>query len=131
MSFQDPIADMLTRIRNAQQQGHKQVDIRHSKLCESVADVLKKEGYVTSYKVIEEKPQSRLQVALKYHEGEPVITTVKRVSRPGLRVYRAARDLPWVRSGLGIAIISTSHGVMTDHSARKGSHGGEVLCTVE
>ena len=131
MSMQDPIADMLTRIRNAQQARHETVEMEYSKHRESVVRVLRNEGYLTGYEVEEGQPCNRLRVTLKYHEEKPVINRLRRVSRPGLRVYRGARDLPWIRGGLGIAVVSTSHGVMTDHEARKGGHGGEILCTVE
>ena len=93
--------------------------------------VLRDEGYLTGYEVEESQPCNILRITLKYHEEKPVIDRLRRVSRPGLRVYRSARDLPWIRGGLGIAVVSTSHGVMSDHEARKGGHGGEILCTVE
>lgn len=131
MSMQDPIADMLTRIRNAQQARHGTVEMEYSKHRESVVRVLRDEGYLTGYEVEEGQPCNRLRITLKYHEEKPAIDRLRRVSRPGLRVYRGARDLPWIRGGLGIAVVSTSHGVMTDHEARKGGHGGEILCTVE
>lgn len=131
MSMQDPIADMLTRIRNAQHARHETVEMGYSKHRESIVRVLRDEGYLTGYEVEEDQPCNRLRITLKYHEDKPVISRLRRVSRPGLRVYRGARDLPWVRGGLGIAIVSTSHGVMADHEARKGGHGGEILCTVE
>ena len=131
MSMQDPIADMLTRIRNAQQARHETVEMEHSKHRESIVRVLRKEGYVNDYKIVDGEPCNRLRIVLKYHAEKPVITHLHRVSRPGLRVYRGAGDLPWIRGGLGIAVISTSHGVMADHEARKGGHGGEILCTVE
>lgn len=131
MSMQDPMADMLTRIRNAHQARHGTVEMEYSKHREAVVQVLRNEGYVLGYEVEEDQPCNRLRITLKYHEEKPVISRLRRVSRPGLRVYRSARDLPWVRGGLGIAIVSTSHGVMSDHEARKGGHGGEILCTVE
>ena len=131
MSMQDPIADMLTRIRNAQQARHETVEMEYSKHRESIVRVLRDEGYLTGYEVEEGQPCNILRVTLKYHEEKPVIDRLRRVSRPGLRVYRGARDLPWIRGGLGIAVVSTSHGVMSDHEARKGEHGGEILCTVE
>ena len=131
MSMQDPIADMLTRIRNAQQARHETVEMEHSKHREAIVRVLRKEGYVKDYKIVDGEPCNRLRIVLKYHEEKPVITHLRRVSRPGLRVYRGAGDLPWIRGGLGIAVVSTSHGVMADHEARKGGHGGEILCTVE
>lgn len=131
MSMQDPIADLLTRIRNAQQARHETVTMEYSKHREAIVQVLRGEGYVAGCEVEEAQPCNQLRVTLKYHDDKPVITRLRRVSRPGLRVYRGADDLPWVRGGLGIAVVSTSHGVMTDHEARKGRHGGEILCTVE
>ncbi|WP_341938909.1 30S ribosomal protein S8 [Marinimicrobium sp. C2-29] len=129
MSMQDPLADMLTRIRNAQQVGKPNVTMPSSKLKASVAEVLVSEGYVDSFSVSEgAKPQ--LTVELKYFEGKPVIAELARVSRPGLRSYAGKTALPSVRSGLGVAIVSTSKGVMTDRAARAAGVGGEVLCTV-
>lgn len=129
MSMQDPLADMLTRIRNAQMVGKKSVAMPASKLKASVAKVLTDEGYVAGYAVSEEaKPQ--LTVELKYFEGRPVIAELGRVSRPGLRNYVGKDELPQVRGGLGIAVVSTSRGVMTDRAARAAGIGGEVLCTV-
>ncbi len=131
MSMQDPIADMLTRIRNAQQARHEEVEMNHSNQREALADVLRGEGYIAACEVLDGTPSKRLKITLKYHDGVPVIDRLRRVSRPGLRVYRSVRDLPWVRGGLGCAVVSTSRGVMTDHEARKSGCGGEVLCTVE
>ncbi|WP_347331091.1 30S ribosomal protein S8 [Marinimicrobium locisalis] len=129
MSMQDPLADMLTRIRNAQQVGKPNVSMPSSKLKASVAKVLVEEGYVDSYSVSEgAKPE--LTVELKYFEGKPVIAELDRVSRPGLRSYAGKTALPSVRGGLGVAIVSTSKGVMTDRAARAEGVGGEVLCTV-
>lgn len=129
MSMQDPIADMLTRIRNAQQVGKTSVSMPASKLKKSIAQVLKDEGYITDFQVAETaKPD--LTIELKYFEGKPVIAELDRVSRPGLRAYSGKGGLPSVRSGLGIAIVSTSKGVMTDRAARAAGVGGEVLCTV-
>lgn len=129
MSMQDPLADMLTRIRNAQQVGKPNVTMPSSKLKASVAKVLTEEGYVESFSVGEgAKPE--LTVELKYYEGKPVIAELDRVSRPGLRSYAGKTALPSVRSGLGVAIVSTSKGVMTDRAARAAGIGGEVLCTV-
>lgn len=129
MSMQDPLADMLTRIRNAQQVGKPNVTMPSSKLKASVAEVLVSEGYVDSFSVSEgAKPE--LTVELKYFEGKPVIAELARVSRPGLRSYAGKTALPSVRSGLGVAIVSTSKGVMTDRAARAAGVGGEVLCTV-
>lgn len=129
MSMQDPVADMLTRIRNAQQVGKTTVDIPASKLKVAVANVLKDEGYVNGVSVSEDaKPV--LTVELKYFQGKPVIAEIDRVSRPGLRNYAGKESMPSVRGGLGIAIVSTSQGVMTDRAARAAGVGGEVLCTV-
>ncbi len=125
----DPVADMLTRIRNAQSAKKQQVSMPASKLKSAIADVLKEEGYITDYRVIEDaKPM--LTVTLKYFEGKPVIDKMQRASRPGLRVYKSKDELPKVVGGLGIAIISTSKGIMTDRAARMAGQGGEVICTV-
>jgi len=129
MSMQDPISDMLTRIRNGQAASKVSVKMPSSKQKVAIAAVLKAEGYVTDFVVAgDTKPE--LEVTLKYFEGKKVIDTLKRVSRPGLRIYKGANDLPKVMAGLGIAIISTSHGVMTDRAARKASIGGEIICYV-
>ncbi|QFT53434.1 30S ribosomal protein S8 [Microbulbifer sp. THAF38] len=129
MSMQDPLADMLTRIRNALARGKAEVTMPSSKLKVAVAKVLKDEGYVTDLNVSEgSKPE--LTIALKYFQGKPVIAELNRVSRPGLRAYTGKKALPTVRGGLGIAIVSTSNGVMTDRAARQAGVGGEVLCTV-
>lgn len=129
MSMQDPLADMLTRIRNAQMAEHASVVMPASKIKAAVAEVLKTEGYIADYKV-EGDVKAQLTVVLKYFEGKPVIEEIKRVSRPGLRNYRAASDLPKVNGGLGIAVISTNKGMMTDRAARAQGIGGEVICTV-
>jgi small subunit ribosomal protein S8 len=129
MSMQDPLSDMLTRIRNAQQVGKPSVTMPSSKLKISVAQVLSSEGYVGSFSVSEGAKQE-LTVELKYFEGKPVIVEIDRVSRPGLRNYSGKSTLPTVRGGLGVAIVSTSKGVMTDRAARAAGVGGEVLCTV-
>jgi len=129
MSMHDPLADMLTRIRNSQMVGKTDVIMPSSKLKISVAKVLQEEGYVEGFSVEGDvKPQ--LSVTLKYFEGKPVISEIDRVSRPSLRSYKGKDDLPSVRGGLGVAIVSTSHGVMTDRAARAAGVGGEVLCTV-
>ena len=130
MSMQDPIADMFTRIRNGQRAGKVRVVMPMSRQREAIAGVLKKQGYVRDYSVeaIDGKPQ--LAIVLKYFEGRPVIETLKRISRPGRRVYKRKHELPKVMDGLGIAIISTSKGLMTDHQARAAGHGGEVVCIV-
>ena len=130
MSMQDPLADMLTRIRNAQMAGKTAVTMPSSKLKVSVAKVLEDEGYVAGSRVEEQGGKAELTVELKYYQGKPVIAEISRVSRPGLRAYEGKDELPSVRAGLGIAIVSTSHGVMTDRAARAAGVGGEVLCTV-
>lgn len=129
MSLQDPIADMLTRVRNAQLRRMASVTMPSSTLKVAVAQVLRDEGYVESFEVSGDKKKS-LAIQLKYFRGKPVIEEVSRVSRPGLRVYRPADELPRVKAGLGIAIVSTNRGVMTDRAARQAGLGGEVLCTV-
>jgi len=130
MSMTDPIADMLTRIRNAQRAEKAQVSMPSSKLKVAIVQVLKDEGYITDYSVEEVDGKPVLTVRLKYHEGRPVISTIQRASRPGLRLYCGRDELPKVQGGLGIAIVSTPKGVMTDRAARKAGHGGEVLCYV-
>lgn len=130
MSITDPVADMLTRIRNAQAAQKIEVTMPSSKLKESIAKVLRDEGYVGDYRVSEEGGKASLNIALKYYAGSPVIVTIDRVSRPGLRVYKGKQKLPKVIGGLGIAIVSTSHGVMTDRAARAAGYGGEILCYV-
>lgn len=130
MSMTDPIADMLTRIRNAQKARKQFVSIPTSRLKLAIVEVLKQEGYVDSVESEEDGVRRSIRVGLKYHKSEPVIDRIERVSRPGLRVYSAASDLPRVQGGLGIAIVSTSGGVMTDRQARAQGRGGEVLCIV-
>ena len=130
MSMQDPLADMLTRIRNAQMAGKTAVEFPASKLKAAVCEVLKDEGYISDYAAAEEGGKPCLRVALKYFDGKPVIAEIGRVSRPGLRNYSGKDDLPQVRGGLGVAIVSTSKGVMSDRAARAAGVGGEVLCTV-
>jgi small subunit ribosomal protein S8 len=129
MSMNDPIADMLTRIRNAQAANKKSVGMPSSKTKCAIAGVLKDEGYIADYRV-ESGAKPVLTVQLKYHEGKPVIAQLQRISRPGLRQYKGKDDLPKVIGGLGIAIISTSKGLMTDRAARAAGHGGEVICYV-
>lgn len=131
MSMQDPIADMLTRIRNGQMAGKVRVTMPLSKQKRAIAKVLKDEGYVRDALEEEVDGKRLLTVVLKYHEGKPVIDRLARVSRPGLRVYKNKDELPRVLDGLGIAVISTSQGLMTDRAARAAGHGGEVLCVVE
>lgn len=130
MSMQDPIADMLTRIRNGQSAGKKSVSMPSSKVKLSIANVLKSEGYVSEFNKSENDGKPELSIELKYYQGRPVIDMIKRVSRPGLRIYKKSNELPRVLDGLGIAVVSTSAGVMTDRAARKSGHGGEVLCIV-
>jgi small subunit ribosomal protein S8 len=130
MSMQDPISDLLTRIRNAQMVGKKTVCLSTSKMKQAILTVLKEEGYILNFDV-SEGIKSVITVYLKYYQGKPVIEKLKRVSRPGLRTYQASKTLPRVLGGFGIAIISTSKGVMTNLKARSAGVGGEVLCTVE
>lgn len=130
MSMSDPIADMLARIRNAQAVQKASVSMPSSNVKVGIAKVLKEEGFISDYKVNGEGAKKDLQVALRYVDGQGVIEKMKRYSRPGLRQYRGKDDLPKVLDGLGIAIVSTSHGIMTDHSAREAGHGGEILCFV-
>ena len=130
MSMQDPVADMLTRIRNGQAAGKASVAMPSSRLKKAIAGVLKDEGYIQDFSVSEQAGKVELAVDLKYFQGQPVIDFVKRVSRPGLRIYRGKNDLPRVRGGRGIAIVSTSQGVMTDRAARKAGQGGEVIAFV-
>lgn len=131
MSISDPLGDMLTRIRNAQRAKKEEVKTPASRLRENVLEVLKKEGYILGYEKSNVRPGiDELNIKLKYHEGASVITEIYRVSKPGRRVYASVDDLPRVYNGLGISIISTSHGVMSDHDARKSNVGGEILCQV-
>ena len=130
MSMQDPLADMLTRIRNAQMAGKKVVDMPASKLKVAVAAVLLDEGYIAGVDTTELEGKKRLVLTLKYYNGKPVIAEIDRKSRPGLRQYASRDELPRVRGGLGVAIVSTSKGVMSDRAARAAGVGGEVLCTV-
>jgi small subunit ribosomal protein S8 len=126
----DPIADMLTRIRNAQLVEQAVVAMPSSKVKLAIAKVLKDEGYIEAFKVSGDEVKPLLEIALKYYAGRPVIEKIERVSKPGLRIYRSKDDIPRVMNGLGIAIVSTSHGVMTDRKARATGVGGEVLCIV-
>ena len=130
MSMNDPVADMLTRIRNAQSANKTEVSMPSSKVKLSIANVLKDEGYISSFNVKNVDSKASLSITLKYFEGRAVISTINRISRPGLRVYKAAKDLPKVINGLGVAIVSTSKGVMTDRKARELGQGGEVLCEI-
>jgi small subunit ribosomal protein S8 len=130
MSMTDPIADMFTRIRNAQMVGHVEVSMPNSKVKMEIARVLKDEGYIEGFARRETEGKPVLSIALKYHEGRPVIDRLERVSRPGLRVYRRKDELPKVLGGLGVAIVSTSQGVMSDRAARAAGQGGEVIGVV-
>lgn len=131
MSMQDPIADMLTRIRNAQAVGETQITLPASKKKQALLAVLKDEGYITSYELTTDDGKKDLTVVLKYFQGRPVIEKIKRISSPGLRIYRQKNELPTVRAGMGIAIVSTSKGLMTERAARAQNLGGEIMCTVE
>jgi len=127
----DPIADMLTRIRNGLLARHKSVEVPASKLKLEIARILKEEGYIEDYEFVQEGPQGKIVLALKYDENRrPAIAGLKRISKPGRRVYAGVKKLPWVMGGLGIAIISTSQGIMTDHEARRRGVGGEILCEI-
>jgi small subunit ribosomal protein S8 len=126
----DPIADMLVRIRNAQLVGHTEVAMPASKLKSAIAQVLKDEGYIEDYALRDDGVKKQLRIGLKYYAGRPVIERLERVSKPGLRVYRGRDDIPRIMNGLGVAILSTSRGVMTDRKARADGVGGEILCIV-
>jgi small subunit ribosomal protein S8 len=126
----DPLGDMLTRIRNAQMRGKSTVRTPASKLRVRVLDVLADEGYIRGYESVDDTQHPEIEISLKYYEGVPVIREVKRVSKPGRRVYMPVNDIPQVRQGLGVSIVSTSKGVMSDSNARAANVGGEVLCTV-
>jgi small subunit ribosomal protein S8 len=130
MSMSDPIADMLTRIRNAQQVDKPTVTMPGSKIKTAIAAVLKDEGYIESFEIKGTQAKPELEISLKYYAGRPVIVRIERVSRPGLRVYKGQTSIPTVMNGLGVAIVSTSRGVMTDRKARATGVGGEVLCYV-
>jgi small subunit ribosomal protein S8 len=130
MSMTDPIADFLTRIRNGQASGKTEVSAPSSKVKVAIAKVLKDEGYIQDFAARDDDGKATLDVQLKYHQGRPVIDRLERVSRPGLRVYRGKDELPSILGGLGVAIVSTSQGLMTDRQARAAGHGGEVICIV-
>ena len=130
MSMSDPIADMLTRIRNAQSAEKTSVTMPASKLKAAIAQVLKDEGYIEDFKQVDNDGKPLLDMELKYHAGRPVIEKIERISRPGLRIYKGAQEIPTIMNGLGIAIVSTSRGVMTDRKARSTGVGGEILCVV-
>jgi small subunit ribosomal protein S8 len=129
--MQDPISDMITRIRNSQAVSEKQIQMPASKFKLAILNVLKEEGYIEDFNLITNAGKNDISVKLKYHQGRPVIEKITRVSKPGLRIYRHNDDLPVVRAGMGIAIISTSKGVMTERTARAQKLGGEVVCVVE
>ena len=130
MSMSDPIADMLTRVRNAQQVNKTSVSMPSSKLKVAIATVLKDEGYIDSFQIVGDAAKPVLEITLKYYAGRPVIERIERVSRPGLRIYKGHSAIPQVMNGLGVAIVSTPRGVMTDRKARASGVGGEVLCYV-
>jgi small subunit ribosomal protein S8 len=126
----DPIGDLLSRIRNAQMRNKSKVTSPNSRLRESVLDVLKNEGYIRGYAVVEKDGRSEIEIELKYFDGEPVIREIERVSKPGRRVYTSVKNMPRINNGLGVTIVSTPKGVMADHDARDANVGGEILCKV-
>ena len=130
MSLSDPIGDMIARVKNAQDRNHKNVELPSSNFKVKIADILKNEGFIRDFKVNEENNKSTLLLELKYHSGNPVISTFERVSKPGRRIFSSAESLPKINNGLGIAIVSTPKGVMTDIDARKQNIGGEIICKV-
>ena len=130
MSLTDPVGDMIARIKNAQLRNHKKVQLPSSKFKIKIAEVLKSEGYIIDYKVSQESNKPYLEISLKYNSGNPVISSIQRVSKPGRRIFSRAESLPKINNGLGIAIISTPKGVMTDIDARKQKIGGEIICKV-
>ncbi len=130
MSLSDPIGDMLARLKNSQSRKHKKIELPSSKFKMKIAEILKSEGYIVDYEVKSEQNKSNLQISLKYNSGSPVISSIERVSKPGRRIFSSAQGLPKVNNGLGIAIISTPKGVMTDIDARKHKVGGEIICKV-
>jgi small subunit ribosomal protein S8 len=130
MSLSDPIGDMIARIKNAQVRNHKKVDLPSSNFKMKIADILKNEGFIKDFKINKENNKSLLSLELKYHSGNPVISTFERVSKPGRRIFSSADSLPKINNGLGIAIVSTPKGVMTDIDARKQKVGGEIICKV-
>jgi len=130
MPMNDPLGDLLARIRNAQMRNKSKVSSPNSRLRESVLEVLKNEGYIRGYAVVEREGRSEIEIELKYFDGEPVIREIERISKPGRRVYTSVKNLPRINNGLGVAIVSTPKGVMADHAARDANVGGEILCTV-
>ena len=130
MSLNDPIGDMIARIKNAQLRNYKKVELPSSNFKAKIAEILKSEGYIVDYEINSESNKSVLLINLKYHSGNPVISTIERISKPGRRIFSTAESLPKINNGLGIAIVSTSKGVMTDIDARKQKVGGEIICKV-
>ena len=130
MSLSDPIGDMIARVKNAQERNHKDVELPSSNFKVKIAGILKNEGFIKDFKVTNEKNKSTISLELKYHSGNPVISTFERVSKPGRRIFSSAEGLPKINNGLGIAIVSTPKGVMTDIDARKQRVGGEIICKV-
>ena len=130
MSLSDPIGDMIARVKNAQARNHKKVDLPSSNFKSKIADILKNEGFIRDFKVLNEQNKNILSLELKYHSGNPVISNFERVSKPGRRIFSSADSLPKINNGLGIAILSTPKGVMTDIDARKQRVGGEIICKV-
>ena len=130
MAMNDPLGDLLSRIRNAQLRNKSKVTSPNSRLRQSVLEVLKTEGYIRGYAVVEKDGRSEIEVELKYFDGEPVIREIERVSKPGRRVYTSVKNMPLINNGLGVTIVSTPKGVMADHDARDANVGGEILCTV-
>tara|TARA_B100001057_G_scaffold453881_1_gene499105 strand:+ start:309 stop:704 length:396 start_codon:yes stop_codon:yes gene_type:complete len=130
MSLSDPIGDMIARVKNAQDRNHKKVELPSSNFKAKIADILKNEGFINDFKINNENNKSTLSLDLKYHSGNPVISTFERVSKPGRRIFSSADGLPKINNGLGIAIVSTPKGVMTDIDARKQRVGGEIICKV-
>ena len=130
MSLSDPIGDMIARVKNAQARKHKKVELPSSKFKSKIADILKNEGFIKDFKVSTEEKKNILSLELKYHSGNPVISNFERVSKPGRRIFSSASSLPKINNGLGIAIVSTPQGVMTDVDARKKKLGGEIICKV-
>tara|TARA_B100001123_G_scaffold423946_1_gene534722 strand:- start:634 stop:1029 length:396 start_codon:yes stop_codon:yes gene_type:complete len=130
MSLSDPIGDMLARLKNSQLRNHKKIELPSSKFKVKIAEILKSEGYIVNFKILNEGHKINLQINLKYNSGSPVINSIERVSKPGRRVFSSAESLPKINNGLGIAIVSTPKGVMTDIDARKHNIGGEIICKV-
>ena len=130
MSLSDPIGDMIARVKNAQDRSHKKVELPSSNFKVKIADILKKEGFIKDFRTSDENKKTTLVLELKYHSGNPVISTFERISKPGRRIFSSANGLPKINNGLGIAIVSTPQGVMTDIDARKKRVGGEIICKV-